>query len=535
MVAESGKARRASAEWALIATFLATLVAPFAARSPAVAEEDRALLLERRLPAPPARLEATVDSVRSFPERFDAFYADTFGFREELVRGVCLLRWFGLGLSPTPVMVRGRDGWAFFADEHCLEVFRGTLPLSPAELEGWARMLEDRRDRLAAHGVAYVYAIAPNKHTVYADRMPPEQTVVGPTRLEQLLVHAAGRPDFPLLDLRPALAAERERDDPAAGDFAYYPLGTHWQDRGAYAAYRALVARLAEQIAMPAPLAREDCDYALEDGQGDSWARRMYLEGAIVQSKYGLTPRAPRAVRRGGPRALRTRVPGGDGPRAVVLHDSFGNGLKPYLPESFSHATFLRTYDFDLDEVLAERPEVVVEVVVERTLQTLSPWIPGRTGPAVPALDPADLARRFGSSDEALLTVDVRANRPGFEPFGAPRITPGSRAPDGLLWVHTSAPQDLVALPAVAVPAGRRAALRLDFSSPLDTSMDMVWLRPDGPVYDPDHALRVPVRKGRNEVVVPFAPPVAGARLLIRPGLRVRKYRFRAVEVRALP
>ncbi len=538
MSAAERNAPRSAAEWMLIAIFVLALAAPFVARAPAVAEENRALLLERRMPAPPPRLEPTVDSVHGFPERFDAFYADTFGFREWLVRGVCLLRWFGLGVSPTPVMVRGRDGWAFFSDEQCLEVYRGMLPMSEGELEAWTRMLLDRRDRLAEHGVAYLYVVASNKHEVYSDYMPAELNRVGPTRLRQLVAYAAARGDAPLFDLKPALVAERASDDPARGDFAYYPLGTHWQDRGAFAGYRAIVERLDGLVAIPAPLTRDDLEYALDDGQGDSWARRMYLEGVILQSKYSLEPRAPRAQEAGGSRALRTRLPGvaaAEGARAVILHDSFGNGLKPFLAETFAHATFLRTYDFDLEAVLAERPDVVIEVVIERTLQTLSPYVPGRTGSSVPAFDPPRLAREFAAARETLFAVDVRTNRPGFEPFGAPRITPGDRQEAGVLLVHTSAPRDFVVLPEVRVPAGRRAALGLVMSSPQATVMDMVWQRRGGPVYDPATALRVAIEKGRNVVHVPFQPPEDGARLMIRPGHRVRKYRFRSLAIRALP
>ena len=48
---------------------------------------------------------------------FGAWFDDHFGFRSTLVRWYGESRLFGLGVSPSAAVVKGRDGWFFYADD----------------------------------------------------------------------------------------------------------------------------------------------------------------------------------------------------------------------------------------------------------------------------------------------------------------------------------------------------------------------------------------------------------------------------------
>jgi hypothetical protein len=60
-------------------------------------------------------------------------------------------------------------------------------------------------------------------------------------------------------------------------------------------------------------------------------------------------------------------------PRAVMFRDSFATWLIPLLSENFSRILYSWQYTFDYDLVERERPDVVIQEMVERALMEDSP------------------------------------------------------------------------------------------------------------------------------------------------------------------
>lgn len=483
-----------------------------------------------RRPGPPRSLEA----LASFPERYEAYFDDHFGLRDRLLRARNALTWFAFGLSPTPLFVRGREGWIFYTEHRSIEVQRGLAPLAPAELEAWRRLLEGRRDWLAGHGIAYAFALVPNKAAVYPERLPPGLDPVGPSRLDQLVRHLAASSDVRVLDLRDALRAERASDRPDLGDFVYHPLGTHWTERGAFAGYRALGERLREALPGLPLLPRERFELRPADDQGDSWAPRMYLEGLLSQPSFAFELQGPRRAAYDADALAQafeasSRVPdAAELPRALVYHDSFGPDLRPWLAESFAEAEFRWTYDFDAEHVLATRPDVVVQVFVERVLVMLTPRL-------TPLEDPERLPAAFAASDDVRYALDPLA--PDLAVEHAMRVEPGRDAEGPFVALVMSAGRDVVLPPPFALRPGELEGgagpiVWLDLESPTDSAVDLFYETRREPGFDRSRALQVATRAGRNRLFVELPPVDLSGRLMLRPGRVPGTYALRALEVR---
>ena len=69
---------------------------------------------EKRERVPLPEISLRLDSVRSFPDRFEAFLEDRFGLRDRLIRWYSRFNWNVLGMSPTPKVVPGSGQWLFF-------------------------------------------------------------------------------------------------------------------------------------------------------------------------------------------------------------------------------------------------------------------------------------------------------------------------------------------------------------------------------------------------------------------------------------
>jgi alginate O-acetyltransferase complex protein AlgJ len=368
--------RRTILDWIVIAGFLAAICAPLADEA---IRKDRARGPgpELRGAAPLPRLNWDAHELASFPSRFEAWYDDRFGLRDKLLRWHSIERLFLFGVSPTPRVVIGKDGWMFYTGDSSVDVFRGRLPFRPAQLSAWREELEHRRDELAARGAAFLFVIVPNKETVYPDYMPRPLNKVGPTRLEQLAAEMRAHPQIPFLDLRPAMAAARTDD--TSDDFPYIPYGTHWNARGMWAGYAGILDALHDRFPVLRPRPLPEFEIVRSSDNGDSWGRHMYIDDLRPQKVTTLSPlpgpRARVVLERGSGLGRRkvTVVDDPSLPRALLVHDSFGPCVDALLAEHFSRLECRWGNDIDLKLVEAERFDVVIQMFVERALVTQRP------------------------------------------------------------------------------------------------------------------------------------------------------------------
>jgi hypothetical protein len=323
---------------------------------------------------------ANVQPLQRWARRFE----DDFAFRGAFVRAQAVVRYAAFGVSPQPEVIRGRDGWWFYADNGGVDDYLSTAPLTDAELDHWGRALQHTQDWLASRGIAYVFTIAPDKHQVYPEEMPASLRPASTTsRADQLLAHLAAHTSVHALDLRPALMAAK------AHERIYHRTDSHWNDRGALIAARAILARI-RHLAPAAGWRPDGIDAVAFDrleqiAPGMDLARMLRLEGVLSEVRLDLVPRVARAAvviepvdadpDFGEPRVV-TERPDGRGPRAVVYRDSFGSGLIPFLAEEFGRAVFLWEYDVNTDTIETERPDVVIHEWASRRLHTRGPFDP---------------------------------------------------------------------------------------------------------------------------------------------------------------
>jgi alginate O-acetyltransferase complex protein AlgJ len=321
-------------------------------------------LREARITTPAGKLKA----VAKFPGQFKYYLADHFGFRNLLIRlhGLTMVK--GLGVTSSSKVVLGQDGWLFLADEGSLEDYRHTDPMSPEQLEEWRQMLETRQKFCAVRGIPYLVVFAPSKHSIYPEEMPPrDKPAPGPSRLDQLLAYMRERHSpVQLLDLRPALLTAK-RD----GVRLYHKTDTHWNDRGAWAAYQAVMAAVRKDVPLVRVLSAREFEPVTTSGPGMDLAGLLGLNDQYVEQSLDLKPR------------IRLRLPHVEqdvvepftvaagargGPGVVVFRDSFFTVVLPWLAESFGRGAYFWEYGFDAHVIEAEHPAIVIQEIAERKL-----------------------------------------------------------------------------------------------------------------------------------------------------------------------
>lgn len=356
---------------ALVVPSLDLWLRPASARDPA--------RFEMRAPAQRPPLPVNVARLNAFPQRFTNWFNDQLGLRDQLLRWGSIVKLFGFGVSPTSDVLPGKDGFLFYTGNHTIEVHRGVHPFTERELDACCRLLEARRAACERRGAAYVFVIAPDKESIYPDLLPAGCEPVGPSRLDQL-VRAVARdaPRVELLDLRPAFRAARKDDAP--DDYLYSELGTHWDGRGNYLGYREIARALQRHFPAVEPFTWEELVRTPSTQNLDSWALRMYVHD--LMRTHALLVDAPAARKRA--RLVRDesatggfseqRVDDERLPRVLLLHDSFLYGVLPLLAEHCERITYAPRDYLDPAALDEQRPDVVVELWVERFL---GEWNPG--------------------------------------------------------------------------------------------------------------------------------------------------------------
>jgi hypothetical protein len=360
---------------ALVATFLVVLVAPGAGMLLGVdLQGPRA---ENRTLAPRPPLAWDWSTLRAWPEAATKYFEDHFAFRSRLVRWQAELRLAVHG-TPSPDVFVGRDGWFFYAEDGAAQDYASQTPFAPDELELWRQTLQHTYDWLRRRGIAYVFVIAPDKHAVYPEFMPPAIARVRESRSEQLVAYLRAHTDVPVADLRPALLAAK------GGDRLYHRTDTHWNDRGAFVGYQEIVRVLGRQLTI-APLGRDAFLPRTTRAPGMDLAGMMGLTQALEEEDLMFEPREPPRWRIAEPASADSRYmdwrivtehEDGRLPRAVVFRDSFGAALVPLLAQHFSRALYLWQYNFDPAVVAQEHAAVVIQEWVGRRLSTELPYDP---------------------------------------------------------------------------------------------------------------------------------------------------------------
>lgn len=262
------------------------------------------------------------------------------------------------GESGNEQVVRG-NGMLFYADE--MPDVLGTNALTEEELTSLADSLTALSTELAAENRRLIVLLAPNKSTIYPEALPAHYLPASePSNLVRLQEALAAR-GVAYLDARDILLAGKPEGQ------LYYTNDTHWNSRGASLVYRALM----DTLALPASYG----DVSLSEGKaGDLIVMAQPGSSPIEPDAEPDIPRAYRATR---PIAsLNTMrietTTDADTPSLLVIRDSFGEGLFPYLANSIGRMVYSRVYADALGQAREADADVVVLEIVERNIATLN-------------------------------------------------------------------------------------------------------------------------------------------------------------------
>jgi alginate O-acetyltransferase complex protein AlgJ len=337
-------------------------------------------------------LSLNASALAAFPKKFASYFNDNFGFRQTLIRWQANLEVNWLGVSSSPRVILGKDGWLFYADEYSSEGRRAIPLFTERELERWRQILEARRDWLAQRGIRYLFTIGPAKLKMYPEYLPDSLArLTQESRLDQLAAYLKDHSNLEFLDLRPALLEAKTQH------IIYYRTDTHWNYYGGFVAYRAVMRELAKSFPELQPFTEADCEIITQKFSEGDLARMLGLNGFMIEERpiiglrkpsfvvtgmkdhYGngiadksiLTSDKLQYAQMGGAvKFINAERKGTKLPSVVIFHDSLFVSAMPFFPEHFSRTVSVWTPVLDTNLIESEHPDIVVQEMAEMFLMT---------------------------------------------------------------------------------------------------------------------------------------------------------------------
>jgi alginate O-acetyltransferase complex protein AlgJ len=282
-----------------------------------------------------------------------AYMRDGFGFREDLITLQALLKIRVLGVSTSPYVLLGQEGWLFYTGDRSIQGSQGVYPFQPQELDAWLGWMQDNSKWMHDRGVAATFIFPPDKQTIYPEFLPEKYEKRGPSRLDQLERAISEHPEIPFVDVRRAVQNARD-----TGQTLYFRTDSHWNPAGAYVAYRAILPAIADSDLRPISYA----DIVTRRNDYVSDLNRMLGLGLVGKEEQdGIIPA--------------TSVPNTPPPGArklILFGDSFSHLLIPFLARHFQ-VIYISPPKIDRALIERERPDFVLVEVVERKLNLPPP------------------------------------------------------------------------------------------------------------------------------------------------------------------
>ncbi len=366
----------------LVFLFLAVLVAPVIVwdeldesfRSRKMLDENRALAQKPRL---------QIRRLQRYPREFQSYYNDAFPFREYLVWSSRKIMGPVTNNFNANVIV-GKDGFLFYtnaAERHGDESrdFRAKHLWTEGQLKHIVGKLEGIRKGLAEMGIDFCMVVAPNKMTIYSDKLPEKRRYQRGEilRAEQLIAYAKKHaPELKLIFPADLLCQAREKVE--------HPLflheDTHWNELSGYIVSRELIRMSSGKFPLPSidqaqlvpakkPLKGGDLRTQLGNGTPGVY---HYYEVEVPGCKK-VPVKVYRPAHPMDNHHRRSRNPEAPDSRKVwVYRDSFAQAMEPYLSMYFKEVDYfwnvpVRRIQFSG----SEKPDLVIFQVVERNIISL--------------------------------------------------------------------------------------------------------------------------------------------------------------------
>ena len=317
-----------------------------------------------------------------FPKLYDAYYNDNFSMRSRMVNWFNFLKLEIYKISPLPDQVLiGNDGW-FYLKGNEYETFLGENGFSDSELREFKAELEFRRDYLEKRNCKFYFVIAPAKGIIYPNYIPNNLFLSAKkSHGEKLIEYLNRNSDISVVNVF-SLLKEKAKD---VNNPIYLKLDNHWNELAGFYASNEILSKISadfptvktssisdfsiskKQVKVGNIIGMLNYDHNYTDINYIFKLNRGNRSVFVPKIGYPCPPSFPQEVFEES-----KEIKGSILPKLLLMTDSFGTALFPFLAEHFTRTEHIfDAWQYKLNEEIVqfEKPDVVVLVIFEAHLK----------------------------------------------------------------------------------------------------------------------------------------------------------------------
>jgi len=316
-------------------------------------------------------IEFNFKEIDNFPEEFEEYVKDNFSFRTPLLNIYHNISFHLFKVSPYPdKTIIGSDDWYFVAGRD-VEVFEGKRDFSETELYDLTKEWGRRIGYADSLGIKIYWLICPLKHEIYSEHLPMN-IYKGKKITRSQIVQKHLEKDFPRLIINPINQLKKHKSQHKL----FYKLDNHWNLKAAEITSKIVVKHIRKDF--PENEIYEIPNYKWKDSIFQKGIHYKVLgidnlqeidafpiidnERAKAIWHYGFA--APKGFPYPWNYEKRYKMEDkGKALRILVIRDSFGASLIPFLKESFYESVFIfDAWKYQLDKEIIEtvKPDILL-------------------------------------------------------------------------------------------------------------------------------------------------------------------------------
>ena len=309
----------------------------------------------KAMAAPPAILTEEGSLNRDFFKDFETWFNQRVALRNQLIYTDAMVQTKVFQESNVSGVIAGTDGWLYYSST--LEDYQGQNLLSERDLYNLASNFSLVEEYLKDREIGFVLTIPPNKNTLYPENMPYYKSlVVNENHNAKLLAPYLEKQEVSYVDLFALFEKQEET--------LYLKRDSHWNNKGAYMAYSAMLDQLSLDY-------RKYAAPTLEKTANGDLNKMLYSFYGPLEENYTYDLPGSYAYKTGDSVDDGWIITGnkkGEG-TLLMFRDSFADTLIPFLSEEFETAYYSKEMPNGLEPyVESYEPDCVIIEKVERNM-----------------------------------------------------------------------------------------------------------------------------------------------------------------------
>jgi alginate O-acetyltransferase complex protein AlgJ len=503
-------------------------IAIFVPFSIGIVEKDKNVsVIEKRKLSTFPKIGGNINDIKKFPKLFDTYYSDHFGLRDWFTKYYKLVK-FNLGDSPSNDVTIGKDGWLFLGSikkgynkySDPIGDVRNINLFSKSDLKKFATYMVSLKRWLNDKGIEYVFVIAPNKHTIYFDKLPDYISKANKySSTDQLVEYLKFHTNVTVVDLRKILIENKKKHQ------LYYKTDTHWNHFAANIAQYEIILEIEKlfpklinpEIVKLKEEVRDGGDLAGFIGMNDfiESGPQPIFENSCNPVKY------PEDAKDLEPHSFSCE---GQKLNAVIFRDSFFAALQPYFSRKFKRSTYLwgkLNYSSLEKYVSSENPDVIIEELVERNL------------PFVPNITP-ELNRKFNKKLFECNNKSVFLNN--FRKLTYNAHIKRMDGTDKSIRIKSVGRDPIISFPLLPLERAIQYIVHIEVKSSVNSMLQLFYSDSDvaGYPFSEKNSVRVGVNSGENDIYILLDYDKLGKQLRLDPISRIGEVEIKTIEIREI-